>query len=870
MSCLALTAITASGQNGPSIAEQEQARIAKNLRARDLVETEKNRVAEVARANGLHPAVFEVMAQKQPHLWVDRSLRLFYVCEGLVVSDAEAADAPTALVAQGAATAVTNTTNVFQLHSLPGAPRVIYLDFDGHVTTGTSWNSSRTGGAAINSAPFDFDGNPSNWSTAEQDRIRRIWQRVADDFMAFAVNVTTEDPGVEALRRSGSSDNNYGIRVVISPSSSWYGSAGGVAYLGSFQWSSDTPAFVFSDKLGPNNEKYVAEAITHETGHALGLAHDGRTDGTAYYGGHGDWAPIMGVGYNKGVTHWSKGEYANANNLEDDLAKMQTYGAPLMADDVGDDLASAAPLSGSPVAAVAVIGWRTDVDVFRINSGAGTISLNVAGTGPEMNVDIKADLLNSAGGVIASSNPAGLAASISAAVAPGTYYLRIEGVGTGDPATNGYSDYGSIGEYAITGSIPAANTQVAPIAVVAATPTSGTAPLNVSLSAAGSSDSDGTIVGYSWNFGDGSTASASTANKVYSTPGTYTVTLTVTDNHGLTATSSTTITVTPAATVPAWNTLDGSFENPSAGSGGWGAFLYNPTVPNYTFSTESGITRNGSGFTSGNPNTPDGSQVAFVQMRGTITTTVSFPAGNYRIRALVANRANYGGAQSVIVTVNNQQVGTFTGSSNYVSAATNAFSVAAGNHTIRFAGQTTADATLFIDQLVIESVSAVPSPVGVASSGFEAPSVGANAFGAFVYRPATVPGSQDWTFTGNAGVTGNNSGFTAQNPSAPEGGQVAFVQTNDGVISQSLSFPQTGSYTLTLMAAQRGNWNQGSQTVQVYLDNVLIGSVAPNGTTYQSFSIPFTATQGAHTLSFRGTTAADSTAFLDKIQISSN
>src|SRR6266852_2287647 len=58
-----------------------------------------------------------------------------------------------------------------------------------------------------------------------------------------------------------------------------------------------------------------------------------------------------------------------------------------------------------------------------------------------------------------------------------------------------------------------------------------------------STDSDGTIAGYAWNFGDGSAGSAQTASHVYAAPGSYSVTLTVTDNAGGTGVQSKTVSV---------------------------------------------------------------------------------------------------------------------------------------------------------------------------------------------------------------------------------------------------------------------------------------------------------------------------------------
>lgn len=86
---------------------------------------------------------------------------------------------------------------------------------------------------------------------------------------------------------------------------------------------------------------------------------------------------------------------------------------------------------------------------------------------------------------------------------------------------------------------------VPPVAVAGAD-TVATVNKPVTLSGAGSTDSDGTIASYAWNFGDGTTGSGVSVSKTYTTVGTYTVTLTVTDNSG--ATSADTCIVTVQAT----------------------------------------------------------------------------------------------------------------------------------------------------------------------------------------------------------------------------------------------------------------------------------------------------------------------------------
>lgn len=83
----------------------------------------------------------------------------------------------------------------------------------------------------------------------------------------------------------------------------------------------------------------------------------------------------------------------------------------------------------------------------------------------------------------------------------------------------------------------------APVPVLYASPLSGMKPLVVGFDAADSYDPDGEIVSYEWDFGDGNISYEITTSNVYDIVGTYTASLTVTDDEGKTATDSVVITV---------------------------------------------------------------------------------------------------------------------------------------------------------------------------------------------------------------------------------------------------------------------------------------------------------------------------------------
>lgn len=121
-----------------------------------------------------------------------------------------------------------------------------------------------------------------------------------------------------------------------------------------------------------------------------------------------------------------------------------------------------------------------------------------------------------------------------------------------------------------------------PVAAFTANPMSGSAPLTVNFNASGSTSPGATITGYSWSFGGTGVAPSHT----FTTAGTYTVVLTVTDSRGQTGSSSGTITVTgstPTGTPPpTCPTID---------------FSATPKKnPAYTIQLDSSITPSGGGW----------------------------------------------------------------------------------------------------------------------------------------------------------------------------------------------------------------------------------------------------------------------------------
>ncbi|MGR8929431.1 MAG: PKD domain-containing protein [Gammaproteobacteria bacterium] len=498
-----------------------------------------DKIGDVAKSYGMSQERLEEILRTDSTAWVDETGHLLYVDthpgnpSDRVEEATTVSSSPTSTF-----TDIANASAPFALHSKPGSSRIIYLDFNGHVAASTAWSS-----ATLTLPPYDIDNNPNTFGDKELSNIKEIWQRVAEDYAPFDVDVTTQEPSSSALERTSSLDTQYGARAVITRSIPQLcnQSCGGVAYVNVFSYYSAAnpnrfkPAWVFLDKLGKGYPRYVAEAISHEVGHNLNLTHDGNQS-TAYYAGHGSgitsWAPIMGVGYYKALTQWSKGEYPGANNHQDDVAVIHAAGAPIRADDFANTLAGAAPLGGNAgdVNQVGVIERDTDVDIFAFSTAGGATQFTVSPDAISPNLDVSVKVLDAAGKSIAQADPVNsLDAAISVSLGSGQYFLQVEGVGKGDLST-GYSDYGSLGQYRITGSYSPGSVASAPTAVISSKPVSGDAPLSVSFD---SSASTGTIAGYYWNFGDGSSSTGGpVVSHTYNKAGKYTATLTLTGQGG--------------------------------------------------------------------------------------------------------------------------------------------------------------------------------------------------------------------------------------------------------------------------------------------------------------------------------------------------
>lgn len=332
------------------------------------------------------------------------------------------------------------------LSSYSSTSAVIFLDFDGHTVANGPWNVSGPiycGASGLNTA-----------------QMTEVFNRVAEDYRPFNINITTDSTKYLAAPITKR------MRVIVTVSYEWFGSAGGVAYVGSFSWGDDTPCFVFSGLLS-YNAKYVSEASSHEAGHTLGLFHQSSYDAgcvkTAEYNpgaGSGEigWAPIMGVGYSKNLTLWNNGpnSYGCTSMQSDlDIITNAVNGFTYRNDDHADNFASAtnAPFVSNLFTVNGIVTRNIDADFFRITTTTfgrfqlNAVPTNVGAGNAGSDLDLQVSFYNNAQALLNVYNPGTLLSSvIDSMLNPGTYYMKIEGRG------NIYApNYASLGSYALQG-----------------------------------------------------------------------------------------------------------------------------------------------------------------------------------------------------------------------------------------------------------------------------------------------------------------------------------------------------------------------------------------------------------------------------------
>ncbi len=337
--------------------------------------------------------------------------------------------------------------SVPKLNSFPSAQATIFLDFDGAYVQSSVWNN----------------GNPLNCaaSTMTDAQITEAFNRVAEDYRPFNINITTDSTYFLAAPLE------MRVRIIITPTSSWlYAGSSGVSYIGSFTWGDDTPGFVFSDRLS-NSPKYVGECISHEGGHTVGLAHQSKYDGvdcdspieqynTGYGSGETAWSPIMGNSLNRNFSTWNDGPTPyGCTAVQDNLTIITTQnGFGYRTDDYSEALNAGTFALGNNFSVDGLISTLTDKDAFKFTLNANSnfhltaIPYNVQGNWIGANLDIRVELFDASQQLVRNYNPENvLSVTMDTILNAGTYYLKLYGTGN----ANGGA-YGSLGQYTITGS----------------------------------------------------------------------------------------------------------------------------------------------------------------------------------------------------------------------------------------------------------------------------------------------------------------------------------------------------------------------------------------------------------------------------------
>ena len=328
-----------------------------------------------------------------------------------------------------------------KLNSFPSAGATIYIDFDGEVVNAAYWNNGNT----LTCAPAGL--------TSEQ--MTEIFNRVSEDYRPFNINITTD------LATFVAAPVNQRIRIIVTPTSAWRPGVGGISYTGSFTWGDDTPGFVFSDRLGFT--KYIAECVSHESGHSVGLSHQSRYNGSCtltetYNTGNGTgetgWAPVMGNSYNRNMTGWNDGPtpYGCANTQDNLTIITSVNGFTYRTDDYSEVMNASTTNLNTSFSKDGIITTTVDKDAFKYVVTDNSVfhmdvtPYSVGSDHSGANLDVQVQLYNG-NTLVRTYNPtSSMSVTIDTTLNAGTYYFLVSGAG------NEYvSDYGSLGSYTIVG-----------------------------------------------------------------------------------------------------------------------------------------------------------------------------------------------------------------------------------------------------------------------------------------------------------------------------------------------------------------------------------------------------------------------------------
>jgi hypothetical protein len=325
-----------------------------------------------------------------------------------------------------------NNEDVTKLESKPGSPWVFYLN-----TTAVMSGST-----------------PLNGVTKEN--MYRAWQVVASQYSMYNINITTN----AAVYNAAKSANILRTGVINfvnqdgrsnAPLSSFGTTSAGTLYR--------NPSSGFDYGYG------IGMTAAHEVGHQMGMLHDHGGSGGEYFEGIAayQWGPIMGnywMGANwaNSLWTWSKGEYNTATNFEDDLRIMNVNeNVPYVADDNVSGKALVISNTGviGPTQNFGQIEKTGDTDAFTFTvTGNGKLDLKIDPIEYFGMLDVDAKIYNSANTLVASSNKGvnRSAEFVALNLPAGSYRLVIAGGAEGTPA-NGFSNYSSLGYYAMSGTL---------------------------------------------------------------------------------------------------------------------------------------------------------------------------------------------------------------------------------------------------------------------------------------------------------------------------------------------------------------------------------------------------------------------------------